>query len=216
MVRLFVPTFMLLLGLFLSPESLGQTTDSKEAAPLVQFSGVVVAAEDLQPIPYTSVIIKNTRYGTIADNLGYFSFVAQNGDTIQFSSVGFKTVQFIIPDTLVDSRYSLIQVMQSDTVNLPETVIYPWPTKEEFKEAFLALELPHDDLDRAYFNLDRERIAALGGQLSMNGTENFRYQMQQHQSRLYTAGQAPQNNLLNPLAWAKFIQSWRNGELKRQ
>ena len=43
---------------------------------LVQFSGVVVTNDSLQPIPYTSVIIKHAYRGTLTDYYGFFSFVA--------------------------------------------------------------------------------------------------------------------------------------------
>ncbi len=44
---------------------------------LIQFSGVVVEGESLKPISYTSVLIRNSKRGTISDYFGYFSFVAQ-------------------------------------------------------------------------------------------------------------------------------------------
>jgi hypothetical protein len=40
--------------------------------------------------------------------------------------------------------------------------------------------------------------------------------MQQQYTKLYYAGQYPPNNLLNPVAWAKFIKSWKEGKLKRK
>ena len=52
---------------------------------LVQFSGIVVTADSLKPVPYTNIAIKNTWRGTIADYYGYFSFVAFKSDTIIFS-----------------------------------------------------------------------------------------------------------------------------------
>lgn len=190
--------------------------DSVNQDQLVQFSGVVVTADSLRPLPYTSIMAKGTHIGTISDFYGYFSFVAQKGDTIQFSSIGYKKAQYIIPDTLMEDRYSLIQMMQSDTILLRETVIYPWPSKEDFKDAFLALEIPNDDLERARVNLERERLREMGENLSMDGTENYRYSMQQYQTQLYYAGQAPPVNIFNPIAWAQFINAWRNGDFKRK
>jgi hypothetical protein len=40
--------------------------------------------------------------------------------------------------------------------------------------------------------------------------------MNQQNTRLYTMGQSPVNNLMNPFAWASFLQKWRAGELRRQ
>lgn len=183
-----------------------------EKSDLVQFSGVVVAADSLQPIPFASIMIRGTSRGTISDYYGFFSFVAKMHDTVEFAAIGFKRNYFIIPDTLTDHRCSLIQLLKPDTILLKEVVIFPWPTKEQFKEAFIQLRAPYDDLSRAEKNLDRRQMAYLASRVPMDGSMNFRWQMQEQSSRLYYAGQLPPNNLLNPVAWAKFVQMWQNGD----
>lgn len=181
---------------------------------LVQFSGVVVTADSLKPLPYVNVIIRNTWRGTVTDYFGFFSFVARMNDTIEFSSLGYKKSNFIIPDTLKNNRYSLIQMMHSDTILIKEVFIYPWPTKEQFKDAFMNLRIPDDDYERARKNLAQAEMQVLYENMPMDGKMNYRNQMQQQSSRLYYAGQLPPNNLLNPIAWAKFIEAWQNGEFK--
>lgn len=161
-------------------------------------------------------MIKNSYHGTVSDYYGYFSFVAQENDVIEFSAIGYKNNTFRIPDSLQDTRYSLIQMLNGDTILLRAAVIYPWPTKEQFKQAFINLQLPNDDMARAQRNLEHEAMRERGQSMPMDGRMNQQYAMQQHNSRLYYAGQLPPNNLLNPIAWAKFIQAWKNGDLKRQ
>lgn len=183
---------------------------------LVQFSGVVVTGDSLKPIPFVNVIIRNTWRGTVTDYFGFFSFVARMNDTIEFSSLGYKKSTFVIPDTLKSNRYSLIQMMHSDTILMKEVFIYPWPTKEQFKDAFMNLRIPDDDYERARKNLAQAEMQAMYENMPMDGSMNFRNQMQQNSSRLYYAGQLPPNNLLNPIAWAKFIEAWQNGDFKRK
>lgn len=183
---------------------------------LVQFSGVVVEGDSLRPIPYTSIIVQNGYRGTVSDYFGYFSFVAQEGDTLEFSAIGFQSAFFIIPDTLTTYKYSLIQVLKMDTISLPTTDVYPWPTKEQFKKAFLALELPEDDITRADRNMARSDTKERMTGMAMDASLNYKYNMQQYQSKLYYAGQLPPNNLLNPIAWAKFIKAWKNGDFKKK
>lgn len=183
---------------------------------LVQFSGVVVEGDSLKPIPYTSIIVQNGYRGTVSDYFGYYSFVAQEGDTIEFSAIGFNSAFFIIPDTLTNNKYSLIQVLKIDTVRLAITDVYPWPTKEQFKKAFLALNLPEDDMMRADRNMARADIKERMTGMAMDASLNQKYTMQQYQSKLYYAGQLPPNNLLNPIAWAKFIKAWKNGDFKKK
>jgi hypothetical protein len=183
---------------------------------LVQFSGIVVEGDSLQPIPYTSIIVKRSQRGTISDYFGYFSFVAQEDDTIEFSAIGFNSTSFIIPDTLSNNKYSLIQVLRADTTRLSLIEVYPWPTKEQFKKAFLRLELPEDDIVRADRNMARSDNKDRMTGMAMDASLNQQYSMQKYQSKLYYAGQLPPNNLLNPLAWAKFIQAWQNGDFKKK
>jgi hypothetical protein len=183
---------------------------------LIQFSGVMVEGENLHPIPYTSIIVKNTHRGTISDYFGYFSFVAKKSDTIEFSAIGFRPAQYIIPDTLSSNTYSLIQVLRKDTIYLKATEIFPWPSKEQFKQAFLNLNLPDDDLARATKNMAHSDIKEKMVGMAMDASLNYKYSTQQYQSKLYYAGQTPPNNLLNPIAWAKFIQAWKNGDFKQK
>lgn len=190
-----------------------QTQQNKK---LIQFSGVVVNGDSLQPIPFVNIMIKNSYHGTVSDYYGYFSFVAQESDVIEFSALGYKKSTFTIPDSLEESRYSLIQMLNGDTILLSTAIIYPWPTKEQFKQAFINLELPNDDMARAQRNLEREAMRQRGESMSMDGAMNQKYYLQQRNSRLYYAGQLPPNNLLNPIAWAKFIQAWKNGDFKRK
>lgn len=191
-------------------------SQDQEEPRLIQFSGVIVEGDSLKPVPFVNIIIKNSSRGTISDFFGYFSFVAKENDVIEFSSIGYKTATFKIPDSLTISRYSLIQVLRKDTIMLRETVVYPWPTKEQFKEAFLNLQIPDDDLERARKNLEREDMRLRSEKLPMDGSMNQKYFSQQYNSRLYYAGQLPPNNLLNPIAWSKFVQAWKKGEFKRK
>ena len=183
---------------------------------LIQFSGVVVSGDGLKPVPYTNIIIKNTYRGTVSDFYGFFSFVARKTDTLEFSCIGFKTSEYIVPDTLHSNKYSLIQILRTDTFLLKETIIRPWPTQEQFHEAFIRLNIPDDDLERAKRNLARAEMKERMEQSGMDGSMNYKYAMQQKQSQLYYVGQYAPNNLLNPIAWAQFIQAWQRGDFKKK
>lgn len=210
-------TSITLFSIFFLNLSIGFAQDkSLPVNDLVQFSGIVVTSDSLNPVPYTSIMIRNTYRGTVGDYYGFFSFVAKMKDTIEFLAIGYKRAVFVIPDTLSDHRCSLIQLLKPDTVYLREVVIFPWPTKEQFKEAFLRLHIPSDDMTRAERNLDPGRLAMLSAAMPMDGSMNFKNAMEQQTSRLYYAGQLPPNNLLNPVAWSKFIQMWQNGEFRRK
>jgi hypothetical protein len=215
--KIYFTIFLIALTNLLFAQQKVKWQDSKvKSRDLIQFSGVVVEGDSLLPVPYTSIIVKNSHHGTISDYYGYFSFVAQKSDTIEFTAIGFSAAQFVIPDTLTSKTYSLIQVLRTDTIYLKTMEVFPWPSKEQFKQAFLNLKLPDDDLSRATKNLDRAAMKDQMIGMAMDASQNYKYSMQQNQSRLYYAGQFPSYNLLNPIAWAQFIKAWKDGAFKKK
>ena len=188
----------------------------EESDELVQFSGIVVTGDSINPVPFTNIVIKNSWRGTVADYYGYFSFVAYKLDTVVFSAVGFKKGEFIIPDTITGDRYSLVQVMASDTIMLPQTVIYPWPSREDFVDAFLNFDVPDDDYERARKNLAGAKIREMAEKYPMDASMNYKYSMQLQQDKLYYIGQTQPITILNPFAWAQFIKAWKEGKFKRK
>lgn len=183
---------------------------------LVQFSGLVVSGDSLIPVPYVNIRIKETNRGVSADNSGFFSLVARKGEVVQFSSVGFRNGEYHIPDTLRANRYSLIQIMTQDTILLKETVIYPWPSKEQFKLAFVWNDIPDDDITIAEKNLDKMEMRQRAMAMPMDGSMNYRNYMDQQVGKLYYKGQYQPMNIFNPFAWAEFIKAWKRGDFKRK
>lgn len=183
---------------------------------LVQLSGVVISSDSLQEMPYAAIYNRSVKRGTIADMYGFFSLVVQPGDTLLFRYVGHKPSSYIVPDTLKDDRYSIIHMMELDSAAFNEVIIYPWPSKEAFAQAFIEMN-PYDDaLLRAQRQLSGQNLAALASKVSSDASISYGNVMNQQNTRLYTMGQSPVNNLMNPFAWASFLQKWRAGELRRQ
>ncbi|MDY0084264.1 MAG: carboxypeptidase-like regulatory domain-containing protein [Ignavibacteriaceae bacterium] len=182
----------------------------------IQFSGAVVTGDSLNPVPFTHIIVKGTSRGTISNINGFFSFVAQPNDIVIFSSIGLKKGYYKIPDTLSADNYTMFQVMQPDTIFLPETVIYPWPSPTNFKNAFISLNVPDDDYDRALKNIALLSLKDSYLKIQMDGSINYKNFIQEKIENYYTMGQMPVNNLLNPFAWAQFFKAWQNGEFKRK
>jgi hypothetical protein len=201
---------------FLLLTTFGFSQNDTTAKEIIQFSGVILDGDSLQPVPFTTIIVSQTNKGTTADVNGIFSFVAQEGDSIKFSSIGFKDAFYVIPDTLKTKKYSLIQLMSADTLLLRTHMVYPWPSKEQFKEEFLNTRIPTDDLDRANANLAqaemRERMQNMPG----SGSENFKYENYNRAQQTYYTGQYPSWSILNPIAWAQFMKAWNNGDFKKK
>jgi hypothetical protein len=183
---------------------------------LVQFSGITITADSLNPVAYTKVVVKNTNYGTTSDIYGFFSFVAHQKDTVLFTAIGFKPASFIIPDTITQKKYSLIQLMTNDTLTLSAAVIFPWPTLEDFKRAFIETRIPDDEYEIAKKNLDiyNLRLAALD--YPMDARMNYNNYIENTTSKLYYFGQQQPFNIFNPFAWAQFVKAWKDGKFKKK
>ena len=195
---------------------IGVTANSqiRKDTSLLQFSGVFLDSDSLIPVPWVNIEVINRNEGTTTDYNGTFSFVAHAGDTVRFTCIGYKPFQCIIPDSLTTKRFTLVQLFSRDTHYLPEVVIFPWPSKDQFREAFLNLHIPDDDMERAKKNLAwMERKAAYeefgnDGRLSFIRTNNA------YTEKLYYAGQAPPLSIFSPFAWAEFFKALKDGSLK--
>ncbi len=194
----------------------GQTTSKTSTLPLLQVSGVVLDQDSLSPIPYVAVMVKNTRRATVSDVYGFFSIVVYPGEEIQFQALTHKARSFKLSDTTRARYHSIIQVLTKDTVDLPLVDVFPWPSKEDFKRAFLALDLNDTDAERADKNLARDELSYLERTQTSNANENYKYVMQQYYTKVYTSGQAPVNNLGNPLKWHEFITAWKAGKFSNK
>jgi hypothetical protein len=209
--------FSLLLLSFFGFSQIKYPWEENENTPhLIQFSGIVVTGDSLKPVPFAGIQIVGTYYGTSSDYNGFFSMVAKAGDVIQFTSIGYRTARYKIPDTLSSTRYTLIQMMQTDTILLMETVIYPWPSLAALEQAIVNIVIPEDDYDRAIKNLTLQELRERGEYMPMDGSMNYRHQMQQIINKSYYNGQYMPYQFLNPFAWAQFIEAWKAGKFKKK
>ncbi len=183
---------------------------------VVQLYGVVMTADSLQGIPSCSVIVDGKGRGTITSYDGVFSIAVLKGDRITFSSVGFKNRTIQIPTNLTENQYSVIQLLVSDTAYLPATILKPRPTREQFERDFVNNKVADDLLETARKNTDEAQRRLLLNSLPADGREAVNYQMRQQATKAYYAGQVPPMNILNPAAWADFIQAWKRGDFKNK
>ncbi len=183
---------------------------------IVQLYGVVMTADSLRAVPSASIIVIDKGRGTLTNNDGVFSIVVLKGDKITFSCVGFKDKTIEIPTTLKENQYSVIQLMVNDTTFLPATILKPRPSREQFERDFLNNTIPDDYYEIARQNTDEAKRRILISSLPADGREAVNYQMKQQANKYYYAGQIPPMNILNPLAWADFIKSWKRGDYKKK
>ena len=198
--------------LFSSPV-LCQRNENLVKGDLVQLTGRLFD-ELLQPLPFAHVLVLNNYRGTITDRDGKFSFVTQVHDSIMFSSLGYKRKILVIPDTLKEPYLNMDIILLQDTFMIAEVEIYPWKSYEEFKRAFLNLELPSDDMDNA-----RKNIALLKTQIILdetpNARENFNKILEDQYRQTFNQGLYPSYQVFNIMAWAEFFKALKRGDFKK-
>lgn len=208
------PTLYLLLACMASAGTLYAQSDTS----LVQLSGLVLdgTTSQLAPVPYASVYIEGSNRGTYSDFKGFFSIVIRKSERVTFSAIGYKTVEFRLPGDLKDDRYSIVQLMTQDTINLPETVVFPWPSRENFRLEFLAMDVTPELQRVAAANLANETLARVQETVKYDGNENADYYLRRQASSYHYYGQSPPMNIFNPIAWKKFFDAWKNGDFKKK
>lgn len=185
-------------------------------ANVVQLSGVVMTADSLRAVPDVTIMVKNQYRGVTSSNTGVFSVVAYKGDTLQFSALGFRGKEYVIPRDIKGHYFSIIQLLVQDTFYLPETIVRPLPTKDQFDYAFKHWRIDDDQYEIARKNTDALVLRALAYSLPRDGRENqAAYQNLQAQQAVYY-GQRPPMNIFNPLAWAEFLEAWKRGDYRKK
>lgn len=193
----------------------GQIPDSLKA---IQLSGVVVTEEEgeVVPLPYVNIYVKGTTRGTFSGNDGFFSLVVRKGEVVVFSTVGFKTIEYTVPDTLNKTRYTIYQILSKDNILLPETVVYPWPSREHFNIEFLAMDVTDVLEENAVENLSEKALTQLREYLPSDGAENVGLYLRQQADSYVYAGQIKPIKVLDVFAWQRFIQAWKRGDFKKK
>lgn len=183
---------------------------------LIQFSGLVLTSDSLKAIPFC--VISRGSHGVVgySDISGYFSFVAEKGDTIYFWHVEYESSFARIPDTVRGNRYYMVKLLTQDTINLPVMVIRPFPTRAAFDHVFVHRDIPDDELERARKNLEAEELKEQMRLKQADARQSYQALMQQRANLLYYQGQAPPMNIMSPLAWSQFFEAWKRGDFKRK
>ena len=210
--------FLLLVAL--GRPALAQPTPTARPT-LIQLSGLLLAEVDGRrtTVPYATVFLPQKGRGTYCDYRGFFTLVVERGDVVRFNCLGFETVTFKVPDTLSQDQYSIVQLMTQDTINLPETVIFPWPSKEHFKLEFLKMDVTPELQRRATENLANEYLAEARKNpdiVPYGGRESANFYLRKQSREYVYLGQVPPMNIFSPLAWGQFFRAWKEGKYKKK
>jgi hypothetical protein len=183
---------------------------------MVELTGVVMSADSLRYLPFVTVTIPSRDQGTMSSEKGVFSLIAQKGDTLEFTSMGYRKKRYIIPKELSSNRYSVIQLMTQDTFYLPVTIIRPQLSKAQFEQAFKTWDIPDDKYETARKNTEFQTMRMLVFNLAKDGRENQHAYQNIQAQRNYWAGGQPPMTIFSPLAWMDFFKAWKRGDFRRK
>ena len=186
----------------------------------IVFTGMVVGNKNTETLPGAYIFIPKAGRGTLTDQFGKFSIPVFPGDSIVYSYIGYKTQYQVIPRSYNAEAYSVIISLKQEAKMLAEVIIYPYSTEDEFKKAFLELKLPDQaDRDALAKSTNIEYLTKMAAMVPNNAQTNFRQTMDQQMfGRESAAGRgfATTFPFLNPFAWANFVKSVKNGDLKQK
>ncbi len=196
---------------------------NKSDKGVVEISGVIVSNDSLrQLIPNTYIFILKRSQVSTSNYEGFFSFVAVPGDTVIFSHIGFKPQKLWVPDTLKKNTYLTMVVLEWETTYLDPVLVYPWPTPENFKAEFLAMNIPTTEYDIAQRNLAIQELKEQAMAMGYDAEEMQDYMIGIQNQRLYNSGRyygqdggaAILGAITNPFAWAQFFDALKRGDYK--
>jgi hypothetical protein len=177
----------------------------------VQLSGIITD-RSYKPVQGVAVISKKLHRGAVSENSGIYSITTIPGDTVFFRAIGFKRYHTIIPEDYEDKHCMVDIALEADTIPIAEVKILPWRTYTEFIQD-MTREKPKDPkIEYMNENLASIYVAVsndIGVRLSPEA--GYRYAMQQNFTAMTQRNMYPYNNLLNPIAWVKFISGVKNG-----
>jgi CarboxypepD_reg-like domain len=205
--------YLLSISLVLFFLAVSYNAKAQGSKKFVTFSGFVIDGSNDEPLPGAYVINDRAGRGVFTNSKGYFIIDVFPGDSILFSYLGFRKQYHIIPRN-VGLDYSAVVELSIDAKMLKEVKVYPFRTEEEFKTAFLEMELPNEkERELLEKNYSSENIKRMAANQAMGSLGNYRYAMDQQLMHLQGQKQVTQNPLTNVFAWSNFIKSVKNGSL---
>jgi hypothetical protein len=192
------------------------TARSQETGPekFVQVSGIITD-ESRFPVSGVAVISRKLNRFTLSEKSGIYSITSTPGDTILYRALGYKRYHTVIPESYQDRHCMVDITLEADTIQIAEVTILPWRNYPEFirditkeKPADPIVENMNENLASIYVAITNQT------NINISPEAGYKYAMEQNFNAMATKNQYPVNNLLNPIAWSRFISEVRKGLLR--
>ena len=173
-----------------------------------QLSGLVVNKSSQEPVPFARIRVNSSRRGAIANREGFYSIPVVKGDTVYFSSLGYKTTKFIFSDYLAEykgdqnSAYIYaINYLLEDSITLQDIVIFPYNTAAELRTAIIETDVPEGiESINARDNLNPDVLDELMQTMKIDEGERVLVARQLYYNQHQQRNVAPTMPLFDPVA----------------
>jgi hypothetical protein len=146
----------------------------------VDESGIIIP----QPGIYSFALHK----GAAGNDAGAFSVNSTPGDTLFFTSGGYKPTLLVVPSDLTTGSYNSDVIMIKDTITINEVIVLPFRTYSEFKNTATQAKVVSPETENMISNIALVR-QQLYYHLEATPGEGYRFTIQQMAYEAYTKGQ---------------------------
>ena len=177
----------------------------------------LITDEDNIALQNVGVISFKLRRGALSEKTGIYSITSTPGDTIFFRALGYKKKYIVLPADFDGRLLTLDVTLRLDTIPIENVVVMPWKTYSEFIKDMTKTTPVPPEIENMNRNIESVADAVANTRdVRITPEAGYRYAMQQNFNMAATRNQYPVNNLLNPFAWAKFINGIKHGLFRNQ
>lgn len=162
------------------------------------------------PIKYAHIL--NKKRMTVANRDGSYAINFNPGDTVLFRHLGYQTKEVVMTKYFIN--VTDLDIYLTPTIYVIDDIsVYPWPSKEGFKRAFMDLNVVDPNLSRAKHNLHLIVFQAQSGYwVEWTYRDNQDYVIENYIRKIEHMGQV--SNLFNITAPLALVLSILNGDLR--
>jgi len=139
-------------------------------------------------VPQTGIYSFTLHHGAAGDNAGRFSVNSTPGDTLFFTSTGYKPTLLVVPSDLTAGNYNSDVIMVKDTIIIDDVIVLPFRTYSEFKNTATQPKAISPETENMISNVALVR-RQLYYHLEATPGEGYRFTIQQMALNAYTKGQ---------------------------
>jgi len=152
----------------------------------VKFHGTVINSDDYKPIINANIINISSGFIAISNDVGVFEIQYKTFDSLKISAIGFETQYYVFSGKITDSDISDFIVMKTNVYNLPEVKIFTFKNYDEFKKAFVELEVKEQATVDLHLPKDLQAMPTSGnGGISLGSPITALYNLLSKQGRAY-------------------------------